>query len=226
MPIRINLLADAQALEELRRRDPVKRGIWLGSFVVILAALWAVELQIDIFFQNKKLQTDEMKWRNTEPRFKSVTDNNARVGLTEDKLAALDRMATNRFLWGNVLNSLQQTVVDQIQITRIRSEQTYTFTEAVAEKEVDGRVIPRKPAAMTERISLTVEGRDRNPTEQNYAKYKEALSSFGFFLTNLQRQDGFVLETLSAPTLDPTEPTRQFVSFSLGCHFPEVERHE
>jgi len=36
MPIRINLLAESQALEEMRRRDPVKRAIWVGVLVVSL----------------------------------------------------------------------------------------------------------------------------------------------------------------------------------------------
>ena len=36
MPIRINLLAEAIADEDLRRRDPVKRAIYGGAFVVAL----------------------------------------------------------------------------------------------------------------------------------------------------------------------------------------------
>ena len=39
MPIRLNLLAEAQALEESRRRDPVKRAVWAGVFLV-LALAW------------------------------------------------------------------------------------------------------------------------------------------------------------------------------------------
>ena len=35
MPIRINLLAEAQAAEEMRRRDPVKRALWGASIVVV-----------------------------------------------------------------------------------------------------------------------------------------------------------------------------------------------
>ena len=40
MPIRINLLAEAQALEDMRRRDPVKRAIWVSVFVVCLMLAW------------------------------------------------------------------------------------------------------------------------------------------------------------------------------------------
>lgn len=41
MPIRLNLLAEAQAMEEMRRRDPVKRAIWVGSLLVAVALAWA-----------------------------------------------------------------------------------------------------------------------------------------------------------------------------------------
>ena len=45
MPIRINLLAEAQAAEELRRKNPVKRGIWIGGFLVLVVILWIAKLQ-------------------------------------------------------------------------------------------------------------------------------------------------------------------------------------
>ena len=39
---RINLLAEAQAAEELRRRDPVKRATWLGAFLVAAILAWVM----------------------------------------------------------------------------------------------------------------------------------------------------------------------------------------
>ena len=40
MSIRINLLAEAQIAEDLRRRDPVKRAIFAGAFLVVLALVY------------------------------------------------------------------------------------------------------------------------------------------------------------------------------------------
>ena len=40
MPIRINLLSEALAEEDLRRRDPVKRAIFIGVFLVALSLVW------------------------------------------------------------------------------------------------------------------------------------------------------------------------------------------
>ena len=45
MPIRINLLAEQQAAEELRRRDPVKRAIWVAGFFVVVVVVWSGYLQ-------------------------------------------------------------------------------------------------------------------------------------------------------------------------------------
>ena len=39
MPIRLNLLAEAQAAEEARRRDPVKRAIWLAALIIALMSI-------------------------------------------------------------------------------------------------------------------------------------------------------------------------------------------
>jgi uncharacterized membrane protein YiaA len=48
MAISINLLAEAQAAEEQRRKDPVKRAALAAGFVVFLVALWATTLQLRI----------------------------------------------------------------------------------------------------------------------------------------------------------------------------------
>ena len=49
MPIRLNLLAEAQAAEELRRKDPVKRAILAGvGFVIAMVA-------VSLFIQSQVL---------------------------------------------------------------------------------------------------------------------------------------------------------------------------
>jgi hypothetical protein len=46
MPIRLNLLAEAQAAEDFRRRDPVKRGIGLAALLVALMLVFSSFLQL------------------------------------------------------------------------------------------------------------------------------------------------------------------------------------
>ena len=46
MPIHLNLLAEAQAAEEERRRNPVKRAIWIAILFVVLILVWSSSLQL------------------------------------------------------------------------------------------------------------------------------------------------------------------------------------
>jgi hypothetical protein len=80
---------------------------------------------------------------------------------------------------------------------------------------------------MVEKVNLVVEAKDLRPGEQNYTKYKESLCTFDFFAKRLQRRDGFVMDgTLGPLTVDPSDPSRQFVTFTLASHFPEERRNE
>jgi len=55
MPIRINLLAEALAEEDLRRRDPVKRAIFIGAFLVALSLVWFSSTWLESMLQKKSL---------------------------------------------------------------------------------------------------------------------------------------------------------------------------
>jgi hypothetical protein len=225
MPIRINLLAEAQAAAELRRKNPVKRGIWIGSFLVCVVVLWVAKLQLDIFWVSRDYKATEGEWKSKMTKYSAVTNAQVKIGEVERKLAQLDYLSTNRFLWAPVLNALQKTMVDQVQVTRLRGDQ-------VCVKE-DGRDIgsgsSRRhiPGAMVEKVSLSIEAKDLKPNEQNYTKFKESLCTFDFFATRLRRRDGFVMDGILGPlTVDPVDPNKQFVTFTLASHFPEARRSE
>src|SRR5580704_10664643 len=130
MPIKINLMAESQVAEDMRRRDPVKRAVWICGFVIILVIIWIAKVQMDIVFENSKLKDVEAQWNSKKDKYGTVTNNQARIGDINTKLAALENLSTNRFLWGNVLNALQQTVVDQVQVTRIVGSDSITQKEA------------------------------------------------------------------------------------------------
>ena len=59
MPIRINLLNEELAAEELRRRDPVKRAIFIGIFLVALSLVWFSSTWLEYkMIQQKKGQVE------------------------------------------------------------------------------------------------------------------------------------------------------------------------
>ena len=226
MSIQINLLAEVQVAEEQRRKDPVKRGIWIGSFVVLVVVLWIVELQLDIMYQNNQLNRLKSQWSSIEGKFKVATAGRARIDMVETRLMSLDRLSTNRFLWGNLLNALQQTVADKIQVVRVKGEQTYVMVDGGEPKTNSNQVVTSQPAASIGKFTLFLEGKDWDPAAQTYNKYKELLSNSDFFLRKLNRKDGFVLKTVSATTLDPSDSGRLFVFFSLESAFPEARCNE
>lgn len=230
MPIRINLLAEAQAAEDLRRRDPVKRAIWIGGFLICLCLLWCGKLQMDIWREGISRTRLEKDWAIKEPKYKALVQIQERADRISNYLSSLDRYSTNRFLWANTLNAVQHSLVDDIQVTRIRGDQMYeiTYPESVTNATASGgQTVTRKPGTSTERVRIIIDARDFRNQDQQWTKFKESLSRNDFFKHHLKQGDSFVLEgTQSAPLRDPADPTHEYVTFSLVSKFPEVKRYE
>lgn len=229
MPIRINLLAEAQAAEDLRRRDPVKRGIWIGGFFICVALLWCGKLQMDIWREGISRTRLEKDWALKEPKYKALVQVQEKADRLNSFLNNLDRYTTNRFLWANALNALQHSIVDDIQVTHIRGEQTYeiTYPETSTNLSGNGPVMTHKPGTSAEHVRVVVDARDFRNQDQQWTKFKESLSKNDFFKRHLNQGNSFVLEgTQSAPLRDPVDPTHEYVTFSLVSKFPEVKRYE
>ncbi|HXG47613.1 MAG TPA: hypothetical protein VNO52_08310, partial [Methylomirabilota bacterium] len=72
MPIRINLLAEAQAAEELRRKDPVKRAALVAGALVTGVAAWSGTLQFQVLRSKRDLGQLEARWRSIEKDYLAV----------------------------------------------------------------------------------------------------------------------------------------------------------
>lgn len=227
MPIRINLLAEAQEAEELRRRDPVKRAIWLGAFLVFLTLLYWGYAYSKTIAVTSSLKSEQKQWLTLEKRFTEATDNAKKSGEVQKRLASLIRMSTNRFLWGTTFNALQQTMVDDVQVVHIKADQTYTATDAVApKKDGAGKVVAAgKPAQVVERVAIIIEAKDQNPAQQNVFKYRNSIANFPLFQTQLQKE-GLRLSNVSSPAPDKDDPTKTSINFTLELRYPEVPRDE
>ena len=222
MPIRINLLAEAQAAEELRRKDPVKRSIWIAGFAVFLVLLWSATLQLKISAVRSDIASLQANWNSIETRVNAVNDQRKRVRELEQKLSALDQFTTNRMLWANTLDALQHTIVDGVQLVRVHTKQTYSRQEGGAARTNDTVVIPGKPATMIERLVLTLEAKDFSAQGgQQVPRFKQALVGFPYFESNLAKSNTVQLTSLSAPQ---TDEGRTFVQFGFQLFFQETER--
>ena len=219
-------MAEAQAAEELRRKDPVKRALIGAGLLVCLAALWASTLQFKIIASKSELHGLESKWKSIEKGYQVAVESQRRTIEAERKLNALQQLTTNRFLWGTALNAFQQSLtgVDDIQVVRLRTDQTYLVGEETKARTNETKVVSGKPATATEKINLTIEAMDFNPQPGGSVnKLKESIATVPYFKSSLQKTNGVLLTSLSAPQVSPLGQ-KSFVMFTLQCFFPEAVR--
>jgi hypothetical protein len=223
MPIKINLLAEAQAAEELRRRDPVKRAIFLGAALVLIMLFWGGMGQINTSLANERLTgvNTAIEAHNTE--YTNVTANLNKIAVAKKRLEALQKLQASRFLQGNLLNALQQATVDGVQLTRMRVEQSYIFTEGTATQTNDIRVIQGRPATSRERIVLLLDARDSsaNPGDQ-VNKFKKVIADQPYFKAMLDKTNS--VQLLGLPQQQTSPDGKTFDLFTLECNFPEITR--
>jgi len=226
MPIRINLLAEAQALEDERRRDPVKRA-FIGSVVLVTSVLlWSALLQLKIWALKSDLGGYQAKWESIDKEYQLAVQSQRELIQTEQKLASLDALHTNRFNWGTALNALQQTMngVDRINVVRLKANQNY-LTEAGRAAITNGTdVIPAQPASAVEKINISIEAKDfSSPPGSQVNLFKKSIMAVPYFKDGLQKTNGVLLTSLSPPQ-DDGESGQPFVKFTLQCHFPDKVR--
>ena len=120
MPIRINLLAEAQAAEEIRRKDPVKRGAWVAVFLILLVLVWSSSLRIKLMTSNISLNRLQGSLSSRTNQYVKILNDQKKLEEVTGKLAALGSLATNRFLYGDMLNALMRTTTDGVQLMHFR----------------------------------------------------------------------------------------------------------
>ena len=235
MPIRLNLLNEAHAAEEARRRDPVKRAILAGVVVVSCVLGWSSILQLRAVRANSEFSNLQSQWTAMEKDYKKVVDNRRSSLDIEQKLTALQSLTTNRFLYGNLLNELQFVLAgtEGIHITRLRGEQSFQIQAEVKGKPAKDKEkeVPGKPATSTERIILTIDAKDSSaqPGDQ-VAKLKATLATPVIPGTNAPSTTNQVaLLNISAPQADKDSSgatSAPYVTFTIQSTYPERTRQQ
>ncbi len=226
MPIRLNLLAEAQAAEELRRRDPVKRSIWVAGLLIALMLAASSYLQLCNTIANSKLSHVEGQINMQTNAYRGVLDNQKKIADIDQKLSSLRELASARLLYGTFLNSFQKATVEDVQLLHLRVDQNYACTDAVKTRTNDDNVVIKgKPATSTERIVVTLDGNDAsspNPGDQ-VPKFKDMLANEAYFKQMLAKTNAINLKNLSAIQISPTTG-KGCVLFALECRYPEKTR--
>ncbi len=219
MPIRINLLAEAKIKEDLRRRDPVKRAMFIGAFLVVFALVWSSSLQLEVMIAKKDLSRVQAEIMNCTNEYQTVLISQKKVATINERLTALQQLNTARFLHGNYLNALQLATMDGVQLVRTRLNQTYEVTPAVPRKTEDDRVIPGHPGTSTEKIVLVLDAKDSSANPGDAVdKFKARIASQSYFKASLNPTNLVKLINLSSPQSNEGRP---YVLFNLECYFKQ-----
>ena len=222
MPIRINLLAEAKAAEDLRRHDPVKRVIFVGALAVALTLVWSSSLQLQTMLSKKEVSDRQTEIAARTNEFQHVLTDQKKITAAKEKLNALKKMTNSRFLEGNLLNALQKVTVDGVRLTRLKVDQDYFPAAGTPSQTNKNGVILGRPSTVTEKIVVWLDARDSsaNPGDQ-VNKFKEAVASQSYFKATLNKTNGVQLINLSAPQ---AVDGKTCVLFTLKCNFPEYVR--
>lgn len=214
-----------QALEDSRRRDPVKRAILVGVALVAGVLIWSSLLVVQQMSAKSELGTADLKISGQTNDYTRVVNNEKRLADGKIRLRALQILATNRFLNGNLLDVLAKNTVDNVQVTRLKVTQTYILTDEVKPKSEDDEEKtpkPTKPATVTEKIALSMSATDTSPNGDASTHFQNVLSAAPYFQKILTKTNGFRLTSLGAPQVDPTG--KSFTTFTLEASLPDKTR--
>ena len=223
MPIKINLLAEAKAAEELRRRDPVKRAIFIGASLVALALAWSGMVEASAILAQEDLAGAQRQKSSSTNAYQHAMMNQREVNSTRAKLAALDKLQASRFLQGNLLNALQDATVDGVQLTRFRVEQSYFLTAGTDNQTNGDRIILGRPSTVREKTIVYLNARDSsaNPGDQ-VNKFMSAIAKQAYFLAMLDKTNA--VQLTGPPSAPQTDSGKPYVLFELECHYPDQVR--
>jgi hypothetical protein len=223
MPIKINLLAEAQIAEDLRRRDPVKRAIFFGALLVALALVWSSSLQLEAMIAKRDLNQVQIGIDSRTNEYLHALVSQGRVAEANKKLDALHKLSNGRFLQGNLLDALQQATVDGVQLMRVRVDQSYFKAEGSANQTNNGRVIIGRPATTTEKIVVSLDARDYSATPGDKVnKFKSAVAAQPYFKEMLDKTNAVQLISISPSQIG--FDGKPFTLFTVECNFLEQTR--
>jgi len=131
MPIRINLLAEEQAAEEMRKRDPIKRALFAGGAIAVLMVGWIAITQFSVSAARAELTGLGASLKKIEDSSKLVKSNQLAAAEMHGRLGSLDRYGRERFLSGSLLDAVQRAAVDKVRLMEIRVEQKHTVGDAM-----------------------------------------------------------------------------------------------
>ena len=215
--VRLNLLAEQRETEEMRRRDPVKLAYLVGALAFVLILIWGSYLRITAIEADAAVDRRMATLKTLQQQSSQVAADAKRAGELERALLALQQLQTNRFDWAPAFEALKHTVVDDVQVVRIKTEQTVTFVPSLRPVTNSAGVTPGRKAITTEKNTISIQAKDfADPPAAE--KFMDTIKRYPWFQQNLRRTEPIRLKDRSAPQADPTDPAKTFILFTVECY--------
>ncbi|MGO8764316.1 MAG: hypothetical protein ACLQSR_04170 [Limisphaerales bacterium] len=211
MPININLLAEAQAAEELRRRDPVKRAVFFGISLAAVFLVFYAAVEAKAMSAKETEEGVEAEMNAQTNAYAKVDAAQKSLNLTRSKVEALLKLQNQRFLQGNLMNALQMATVNGVQLTGLALDQSYSLQ--------GGDSSSGRPATVTGRIVLRLDARDYSPNPGDQINnFMGVIAKQAYFQQMLNKTNAI---ELTSPPSAPQEDNngKNYVTFSLECQF-------
>ncbi len=218
MPIKINFLAEEQANEELRRKDPVKRAAMGAVALVVLVLLWAGVNWYKLSTINSESAALNAELAGLEGAVKLAEGNQKKIRDNEYKIDMLKKMSAVRPLWAPVLDTLQRSTMDDVQVLRLRIDQVYQVTPAFVPAR--GSSLKPKPGSSKQLMTMSIDAQDNSERLDSYNRLREQLATA--LKDHLGTNGSVSLKTLNQAR--ENDQGKKYLTFTLECSFTEVVR--
>jgi hypothetical protein len=121
------------------------------------------------------------------------------------------------------MNALQQLKLNEVQLMRVRMDQSFSKLAATPNKTNDTHVVLGQPAMVAEKIHVTLDARDTSahPGDQ-INQFKETIASQTYFKSNLNQTNDVQLAGL--PTVQAGPDGKPSVQFTVEWNLPQQNR--
>jgi type IV pilus assembly protein PilM len=223
--IRLNLLAEEQELAESRRRDPVRRAIYLTALLLAGIGLWAAGLGWQIWEAQREVQRVERRMTLLQNTASEPMRDAQRASELERRWEALSQHQAQRFLIAPILDILQHVVVDGIQFHRLTLERRLTRVEpprvTARQRRAggDGPAPKPPPAETREQVVMRIQAKNFG----NYANLNRLPAAIANHegLRGLLRTNQPIRLLQTSRQIDPMGISQTFELFTIECVFAE-----
>jgi hypothetical protein len=215
-PLRINFLAKEQEAEAERKRDPMRPCLRVAGFLLALMMVWSLCLIVEQFLARTELKGQQARMSSIQKSVDEVAEDARIVGEIQHRILTLSEHTTNRFLWAVQLNELQQTIVDDIALTRLTMESTFSNAVPVLNPPKDRPPNPADRQRTIESVVMNIQAKDfASPGATE--KFIEMLSMHPYFEKHFRNASPIALKNRVSRQIDPADPSRSFALITLEC---------